>query len=358
MTDINNTKKNKKFISIIWGYHEHIYSFAPEENYHLHILKVAKELGFDPYMILRHQENIIEKDPNFDKDIKVIYYKNIYQFIYLIIKFSIQKSIFYVNSYEWQSFIVPFLSRKTIFMAHTQPKRQNKFKQKIQNFVYRFFTKIRLNNTEEKHFLFEQKINPLKLEVIPLIVSQKVFYKTNDNIRGKDLVYFGNITAKKDLITILKAFELVKSTVTNIKINIIGNMWDDKVVEFINNSKYKEDIILHGFLPNEILVHKLNENYIYLNSSLDEGQCVAVYDAALCGLGLCLPRIMSFVGVFKDTALFHDLYDYKKLAQNIMYYLEDENILNTHIKNNIDMITRDYSIITIEEKLKKLISNI
>ncbi|MBP7250638.1 MAG: glycosyltransferase [Aliarcobacter sp.] len=347
----------KIFVSIIWGYSTHMYDFSPEENYHLHILKEAKSLGFSTVVIIKDDLKNIERDPNFDKDTKVFYYRNIFQFLFLLIKFSITNSLFYVNSYEWQSFIVPFIAKKTIFMAHTQPKRSNFKKQKIQNFVYRFFTKIRLNNEEEKKFLLQQGINENKLEIVPLIVSQKVFYKI-DNLERKDLVYFGNITEKKNLLTILKAFDLIKLSRLDIKLNIIGNMWDKNISNYINNSKNKDSIILQGFLPNDILAEKLNQNLLYLNSSLDEGQCVAVYDAALCGLGLCLPNIMSFIGVFKDKALFHDVYDFEKLANNINTYLDDKELISNHVFKNIEMIKNEYSINVIEEKLKKLIISI
>jgi glycosyltransferase involved in cell wall biosynthesis len=210
---------------------------------------------------------------------------------------------------------------------------------------------------EEKEFLLEQGISELKLQVVPLVVSQKVFYKI-DNLERKDLVYFGNITEKKNLLTILKAFELVKDQKKDIKINIIGNMWDRNVIEYIEKSMYKDSIIVHGFLPDDILVQKMNENLIYLNSSFDEGQCVAVYDAALCGLNLCLPKIMSFVGVFKDSALFHDVSDFKKLSENILYYLDREELRIEHVKRNIEMIIKDYSIETVEAKLKDLILSV
>ncbi len=350
--------KNKKFISIIWGYSTHMYGFAPEENYHLHALKVAKDLGFKPYAIVMGNKENMMNDPHFDKDINVIDYKNPIQLFSLVLKFSFQNSVFYVNSYEWQSFVIPFLARRTIFMAHTQPKRQSDLKQKIQNFVYKFFTAIRLNNEEEKEFLLKQNTPSKKLFVVPLIVSQNVFKIIDNNTERKDLVYFGNITEKKNLPTIIKAFEIVKEKFPEIKLNIVGKMHDKNVEEIIENSKYKKDFILHGFLPNESLVQELNKNLIYLNSSFDEGQCVAVYDAALSGCALCLPNIMSFVGVFKDSALFHDVMDHNKIAENISYYLNHQDIIEQHKEKNITMIKNDYSIETVERKLKDLIMKV
>lgn len=349
--------KNKKFISIIWGYSNHMHDFAPEENYHLHILKIAKESGYIPYILVRGSKENILTDPNFDSDIIVIEYQNFFQFLKEIIKFSFQNALFYVNSYEWQSFIIPFLTRKTIFMAHAQPKRQTRVKQKIQNFVYKFFTIIRLNNEEEKKFLLEQGINPKKLLVIPLVVSQNIFKIINPKQTRSDLVYFGNVTPVKDIPTIISAFEVVKKTYPEIKLNIIGNIWDLNAQERINSSHHKKDIFLYGFLPMDTYLNsELNKMLIFLNSSKLEGQCVAAYDAALAGCALCLPKIMSFVGVFKDKALFHEVSDYQQLAQNIIHYLKNQNLVIDYQRKNIKMIQEQYSTLQVETKLKALIN--
>ncbi len=345
---------SKKFISIIWGYSKHMYGFAPEENYHLHALKVAKTTGFKPYALVKGNKENMMNDPNFDSDIEVIDYKNVIQFFYIILKFSLQNSVFYINSYEWQSFVIPFLARRTIFMAHTQPKRQSAFRQKIQNFVYKFFSAIRLNNQTEKDFLIAQGTPLKKLFIVPLAVSQNVF-SYDEHSNRNDLVYFGNVTEKKNLPTILSAFDIVKESKPDIKLNIIGTIYDANVQNIIDNSEHKKDIILHGFLPNETLVKELNKNLIYLNSSFDEGQCVAVYDSALSGCALCLPNIMSFIDVYKNSALFHDVLDHKRLAQNILYYLENPVVIKGHMEYNIKMIKSDYSIETVENKLKNLI---
>ncbi len=349
MTSTTHTAA-KKFVSIIWGYNTNMHTFAAEENYHLHILKVAKELGFKPYIILHGDRSSIQQDPHLDSDTEIISYKNIFQYIYLVVKFSLSGSLFYVNSLEWQSFVVPFLARKTIFMAHTQPERQSPLKQKIQNFVYIFFTAIRLNNETEKDFLIKEGTDQRKLHVIPLVVSQNIFRLTDTQENRKDLVYFGNVTPKKNLSTILKAFKLVQTHHPEIKLHIIGNIYD-------SNFMATEGVIVHGHMPQDKnLVALLNKTRVSVNSSLDEGQCVAVYDTSLCGNALCLPNIMSFRGVFKNKALFHDIYDHKKLAENILCYLADTDILIKHRDACITMIQKDYSIHTIEEKLKELLS--
>ncbi len=347
----NPTKKY--FVSIIWVYFKYFHDFSAEENYHLHALLIAKELGYQPVAIVRGSAENMKKDPHFDKVIEVIEYTGVIRYLWDVIRYAWRGTTFYVNSYEWQSFVVPFISRKAIFMAHTQPQRRNRLKQKIQNFVYKFFFKVRLNNQTEKDFLLTQNIDEKKLIVVPLVVSQQYFYK-NDNQNRKDLVYFGNVTEKKNLSTILKALAIVKKTKPDIKLNVIGQIMDPNFNATISTLELTNNVVLYGFVELKDLANKLNDNLIYLNSSFDEGQCVAVYDSALCGCALCLPKIMSFTGVFKDKALFHDVTDENKLAENILSYLQDPKLMKTHNEACIEMIKNEYSKETVEEKLKKL----
>ena len=351
--------RKTKFVSIIWGYPPIMHNTVLEENYHLHTLEVAKSAGYEPWAIVKGSKEMMEKDPNFDKAIGVIDYKNIFQFIFRLLGLSFQNSIFYVNSYEPLSFVVPFLSRRTIFMAHTQPKRKTKAKQIIQNFVYKFFTRIRLNNETEKEYLISQGVNASKLAVIPLPVSQNIFRLEENQPVRKDVVYFGSVTLTKNLSTILKALKEVKVSKSDIKLNIIGEIVDDGFVAQVRDLGLENDVIMHGRLAqNEKLTTLLNSMLIFVNSSKNEGQCVAVYDAALCGCVLCLPKIMSFEGVFRDLALFHDVYDHKQLAKNIIFYLDNPDIIRKHRTNCIEMIKKGYSKEVIEEKLKKMIANV
>jgi glycosyltransferase involved in cell wall biosynthesis len=350
----------KKFVSIIWGYPKHFPNLVLEENCYLHILNIALRNDMDVYIIVKDAKKIIENDPNLDQRIKVLDYGNFFNFLFKIIKFSISNSIFYVNSYEWQSFLIPFMARRTIFMAHTQPKRKTRAKQIFQNFIYMFFTAIRLNNDTEKDFLIKEKINPKKLFVIPLVVSDNIFKLTNTQINNrKDLVYFGNVTLVKNLSTILKAFSIVKENHKQIRLNIIGHIYDHGFYDQIQEMNLADNIKIHGFIHHgKKLSDLLNENLVFVNSSISEGQCVAVYDAALCGCVLCLPNIMSFVGVFKDKALFHDVIDYNKLAKNINYYLDNIEIAYKHSRSCIEMIKEDFSKEIIEKKMEELLKKI
>lgn len=349
-------QQTKYLVSIIWGYSTHMYKFAPEENYHLHVLNIAKEVGYIPVVIIRQTERNIENDPCFDKNIKVINYKNIFNYFFQIIKYSCKGAVFYINSVEPQSLCVPFLARKTIFMGHTQPIRQTKFKQKVFDFVMSLVFKIRLNNEEEKQFLLKRGLNKNKLEVVPLAISEKVYQFNGDYHQRENIVYFGNITKKKNLITILKAFKIVLEENKDIKLHIIGEILEKDFEKQIKELNIFDNVVIHGFCPAEKANELLNNFKICINSSFQEGQCLSVYNAALAGCALCLPDIMSFRGVFKDKAIFHNREDHEKLAENIIFYLKNSEIRIKH--NNLcrEMIKDNYNYNIISEKLKKMLT--
>ena len=194
--------KKKYFVSIIWGFAEYFYDFAKEEHYHMHVLSIAKEMGFQPVVIIKNKKGVIEADPLFNSDTKIIYYKNFIQYIFLLCRYSLKGAVFYVNSVEVLSLIVPLFARKTIFMGHTHPIRQTKLKQLLFNISMSFFSRIRLNNNEEKEFLLKQGISEKKLWVVPLSISLESYKILDENILRNDLVYFGNVTIKKNLPTI------------------------------------------------------------------------------------------------------------------------------------------------------------
>lgn len=348
---ITNTN-NKYFVSIIWGYPKYLYNFTKEEHYHMHALKIAKDLGYKVIVIIQNEPGIIENDPLFDKDTEVIYYSNIFNYIYQIAKYSLKDSIFYVTGVLPQSLILPFLARKTIFYGATHPVRQNWLKQKIFNLSMRFYSKIRLDNIEGKNFLLKYGLKEEKLKIVSISMSFSDYKIIDETKNRKDLVYFGNITNKKNLPTIIKACNIVAEKYPDIKLNIVGKEYD-KIDDKIISKNLK--IIKHGFIEKAEDVNKVLNNYlIYLNSSFDEGVCVAVYNAALAGCALCLPKIMSFTGVFKDKALFHEVTDYEQLAKNIIYYLENPQIATKHNKLCRDMIIYNNNYKKISDEMKDL----
>lgn len=341
----------KYFVSIIWSFPEYFHTFAKEEHYHLHVMSVAKDMGYKTVFIAKSHPSVIESDPIFDPNTEIIYYKNIFQYIFNLIKFSIKGSVFYVNGVHVQSLIVPLFARKTIFMGHTQPKRQTKWKQFLFNFSMHLFSRMRLNNEEEKAFMLKQEIDGKKLFVVPLSVSTEKYHLINEGTSRQDIVCFGNIIKKKNLPTVVRAASVVAKS-RPLTLHLIGKEYDPIDPEIFAPEL---NVIKYGFIEetNEANI-VLNKTLIYCNSSFDEGMNVAVYNAALAGNALCLPKIMSFTGVFKDKALFHDVMDHEQLAKNIAWYLDHLHVASEHNALCRKMIKEYYNYDIISNQMKEL----
>ncbi len=371
-------QKQKYFINFFHGYFKYWHEFILGESYHLHSFLVAKRSGYNNFIaIVRGGIDNLKSDPNLkilkEKGIEILIldYKNIFNFILILLKYSsisfFNNTLFYFNSHEKLTYfgiifskIFSFGNIKNIFMSHTQPKRGGlgnaRFKQFFQDkILFKFFVdRVRLNNITEKNFLLSNGILEKKLFVCPLVVDDHVFKKINDYQNRKDLLYFGQLSQKKNILNILKALKILIGKYPkykDIKLNIIGKETDYFLKDDVEMLKLEDNIIKHGFLPLEDLNNVLNNFLIYLNDSKDEGQCVAVFQAALSGSVLCIPKIMSFIDVFEDKALFHEVGDIEKLAEDIVYCLENRDKIIVYNENCINMIKKEYNQNIIEEKM-------
>ncbi len=133
------------------------------------------------------------------------------------------------------------------------------------------------------------------------------------------------------------------------KFNIIWedryNRWGLSFLKLIKDRNLYEYFNLKWVLSHTKIKKELANSKIYINTSISEGQCLAVYEASLSGNFLCLQNILSFPSVFKDNALYHN--SAYELAQNIIYLLENGNKYLYKNHNNQKMILNNYSFINL-----------
>ncbi len=139
----------QKFVSIIWGYHKQIFTFTREQNYHLLPVEVMSKKGYVCEIFAIDSQVEIEKDPNFPKNTKVIYYSGFTKYIGYL--WQNRQSLVYVNSLTLKTLFSSLILRRSIFMAHDQvlPLASKRFKRIVTLFFYRFFSKIRVINSAE-----------------------------------------------------------------------------------------------------------------------------------------------------------------------------------------------------------------
>jgi len=295
----------------------------------------------------------IEEDPNFISWIKVIYYKNI--FSYLCYLLNNRMAIIYSNSLTIKTLLVGLVWKNTFFYAHSYNFWTNFFKKNIIQFFYRCYTKVRVNNIDEL-----REINNIQSDlwyICPLVVSRNYFC---DNLKNRsNAVFIWNLTDIKNPEFLIETCHILKKKNIDFRVDII---WEDRYDkngisfwELVQKNKLEEYIVLHGFLQPEQIKEELNTSLIYINTSISEWQCLAVYEWALSGNILCLPNIISFPSVFWQNALYHS--SPQELADNIIIILKNKTSYNESIEKNQKTILKEYSYTTIRKQLYNLFLN-
>ncbi len=345
----------KKFISIIWWYHKQIFTFEKHQNYHMMPFEAMIWEWYDCEIFSIDSKVKIESDPNFVNGVKVIYYKNILE--YLLYLFKNRQSIIYSNSLTLKTLLVWILWKKTIFMAHDQvlPQKNKKFKKLVVLFFYNFFWLIRVINKAEKIILDKKWI---KSFVLPISISK--FFLSQDNKHRNWWIFVWNLYHDKNPEFLIETCKILQSKNIKFTINIV---WEDRYNKnwetfkcLIKKNNLENYIKVLWFLSHKQLKQKLKESLIFINTSLSEWQCLAVYEWALSGNSLCLQDILSFPSVFQKNALYHN--NPKELSSNIIYFLNNTLNRKKMIRNNQNMILNKYDYEKNKNTFKEIVLNL
>ena len=345
----------KKFISIIWWYHSQILCFDAKQNYHMLPLEVMKEEGFECEIFSIDASVRIEDDPNLVSGVKIVYYKNI--FSYLAYLWSNRDALIYSNTLTLKTLMVGMIGKRTIFMPHDQavPLKEKRIKRLITLFFYRFFTTIRVVNSAEKELL---ETYGIQSEILPIAISEKFYHELWENREG--FVFVWNLYHDKNPEFLLKTMKFLVEKGRKEVLHIFGEDRYNKnwknFSTLVNESWLWNFIEIHGFVPHSELSHELAKRYIYINTSLSEGQCLTAYEAALAGCFPCLQDILAFPSVFRENALYQRIPT--ELADNILFALHHPDIIADKIRANQHMILEQYSAQVLKEKTKNFFLSI
>ncbi|MBM3700772.1 MAG: glycosyltransferase family 4 protein [Actinobacteria bacterium] len=156
-------------------------------------------------------------------------------------------------------------------------------------------------------------------------------------IKGSYILSVGTIEPRKNYVTLIRAFNLLKSGSdrgpshfkgTVPKLVIVGRTgWKSEAAytEY-ENSIYKKDIIFVGRSTDDELVHLYNMAELFVYPSKFEGFGLPVVEAMQCGLAVCasssssIPELMDYKNTLFNPA------DEEDIAAKIMMVLGNENL--------------------------------
>lgn len=137
----------------------------------------------------------------------------------------------------------------------------------------------------------------------------------------------GNIEPRKNLLNLIKAFTIVKETkkYKDLKLVLTGRKgWLYKEI-LQEAEKIKEDIIFTGYVTKPELKSLYSKSLFFVFASLYEGFGLPLLEAMATKTATLVSNTSSLPEIAKDCAIYTNPYDFKDIADKILFLIEDKN---------------------------------
>ncbi len=139
----------------------------------------------------------------------------------------------------------------------------------------------------------------------------------------------GGISPRKNLMNMLKAFTLFKKwNKSNMKLVFAGRLaWNyQQILEKLKTYKYKSDVILTGYLSDELLQKLTAGAYASVYMSNHEGFGLPIVEAMQAGVPVIAADNSSMPEVGEEAVLYAGSIDPKKIAEQMQLLYKEEKL--------------------------------
>ena len=204
--------------------------------------------------------------------------------------------------------------------------------------VLKFYPEIREDKIKVIYHGFDSNIFGKKYNKEE-IKEANTRYKIPDT---RYLLYVGAIQPRKNLITLVEAFEKIKEKNNNLKLVLVGkSAWmADKILKRIENSKFKEDIILTGQIEFDNLGKIYQGASAFVFPSLYEGFGIPIVEAFASNVPVVCAKNSSLPEVGGDAVLYFEDNNTEDLAGKIEKILGDEELKKDLIARGLKQLQK------------------
>jgi len=187
----------------------------------------------------------------------------------------------------------------------------------------------------EKHY----PISKGKIEAIYLgkeanfIPNSKTSVLGKYNIQQPYFLYTGTLEIRKNLGVLIRAFEKFKAASKRpTQLVLVGKKgWKiDKVLKKIENSPFKKDIILTGYVEREDLPILYSMAQLFVYPSLYEGFGLPILEAMACGTTVVTSNTSSLPEVGGNAAFYFNPNDVKELFMLLLKLADNTKLIQEH----------------------------
>lgn len=168
------------------------------------------------------------------------------------------------------------------------------------------------------------------------------------NIKGSYILYLGTIEPRKNIITLIKAYNLLREAGFNQKLVLAGSWgWKTRDIkrEWLK-SKYSSDIIFTGYVPEEEKALFYSQADLFVYPSFYEGFGFPPLEAMQFSLPVISSNVSSLPEVLADSALLINPDKVDDLLEAMKIVLSDKNLreeLKTRGLSRVKLFTWEQS---------------
>lgn len=262
--------------------------------------------------------------------------------------------------YQFFNFIVPpNISGKIITTIHDltyilypdtmAPSNRKRLEKDMHHTVRNVDYIITISENSKKNIIKYLGIDGSKIEVIYPGVDETYKKLLNDdeitvvknkyNIAGKYLLYLGTLEPRKNVETIIRAYNCYKKANNdNLKLVLAGKKgWlYDSIFKLVKELELEEDVIFTDYIDDEDKAPLYQGAEIFLFPSLYEGFGMPVIEAMASRTPVITSNSSSLPEAAGDAAIITEPLDYKSISDSIERILMDDELRETMINKGIE----------------------
>ncbi len=158
-------------------------------------------------------------------------------------------------------------------------------------------------------------------------VCEKVFKKYNID-SSQYILHVGAIQPRKNLVFLIKAFEIIKKQKPHLKLVLVGGygwLWQN-IVKHAKESQFAKDIIFTKNIPFEDVQILMKNATVFVLPSLYEGFGIAGLEALAASVPVVAANNSSIPEVLGNAALYFDVDDEGQCADCILKMINNESL--------------------------------
>lgn len=279
--------------------------------------------------------------------------------------------------YQFFNFIIPpNISGKAITVIHDltyilypstmEEINRKRLEKNMNNTVRRADYIITVSESSKRDIIKYLNVDEHKIQVVysgvdeiynkQLDINEIDIVKKKYNIEGEYLLYLGTLEPRKNIETIIKAYNLfIKSNKDKIKLVLAGKKgWSyDSIFKLVNEFQIEDKVIFTDYVDDEDKPALYQGAEVFLFPSLYEGFGIPVVEAMASRTPVITSNSSSLPEVAGEAAIMTDPLDYRKISKSIEVILNDEQLREKMINEGIKQANK-FSWDSSAEKLKNI----